>query len=70
LLEDVTRGIEIVVKKEPNWSKDLSGMPMFTIREFDEHRIKSGKKRENYNKSHQRQGNYRRKIRDKRYNLC
>jgi len=37
----VTRGIEIVVEKELNIK---SGMPMVTIREFDEHRIKSGKK--------------------------
>ena len=46
LLRDLEQNINVILEKDKeriDWNKDLIGMPVFTIKEIEEHRIKSGK---------------------------
>ena len=47
LLRDLEQNINVIIlekdKERIDWNKDLIGMPVFTIKEIEEHRIKSGK---------------------------
>ena len=46
LLENIDNNIEIIIlndKEQSKWSRDLSELPLFTIKEIDKHRVKSGK---------------------------
>ena len=46
LLNNLEEEINIIIEKgetEGEWTKDLTGMPVFTIKEIEKHRIKSGK---------------------------
>ena len=45
LLQNTERCIEIIIEKEQNieWTKDLTNLPLFTKREIELHRKKSGK---------------------------
>ena len=46
LLNNLEKRIDIVLENEDStgWVKDLVNMPVFTIKEIEEHRIMSGKK--------------------------
>lgn len=57
LLEDVDVNIEIVIENREeilNWGKDLTNLPLFTIREIEKHRQKSGKNNQSIVKTRDR----------------
>ena len=46
LLENIDENIEIIIENKGeklNWEKDLTNLPLFTIKEIEKHRQKSGK---------------------------
>ena len=46
LLSNIEENIDVIVEskqKEEDWGKDLTALPIFTIKEIEEHRVKSGK---------------------------
>ena len=43
MLIDINKEIEIIIEEDEEkveWSKDLSHMPVFTIKEIEDHRVK------------------------------
>ena len=69
LLRDINEDIEIINEKDHEegtdieWKKDLKGLPVFTIREIEEHRLKSGKNNNSIMKTTERG----KKFKEERY---
>ena len=59
----ITKATSASQNNENSWSKSLDGLPMFTIREIEEHRRKSGKNNNSIMKTTERG----KKFKEERY---